>query len=131
MIANANSGQVFNIVSNFDLNNDTLFQDRPVGVTRNSGTTPPLFNLDFRYSRFVSIRDRTALEIFAEFTNLLNNCSIVQFNNVSIVLPTVTANSSGNYPTSDPATSPSARKAGSYSLESSSFSRIYPASSPS
>jgi hypothetical protein len=84
MIAMANSGQAFNIVSNLDLNNDTLLQDRPLGISRNAGTTPPLFNLDLRYSRFVSIRERFKLEFFAEFTNLFNINSIVQFNNVTV-----------------------------------------------
>jgi hypothetical protein len=90
VIAAANSGYAFNIVSNLDLNNDTLFQDRPLGVARNSGTTPPLFNLDLRYSRFIPLRERFSLEILAEFTNLFNINGIVQFNNVS-----VTTNSNG------------------------------------
>ncbi len=84
VIAMANSGQAFNIVSNLDLNNDTLLQDRPLGISRNAGTTPPLFNLDLRYSRFVSLRERLRLEFFAEFTNLFNINSIVQFNNVAV-----------------------------------------------
>jgi hypothetical protein len=90
VIATANSGYVFNVVSNLDLNNDTLLQDRPLGVARNSGTTPPLFNLDLRYSRFIPLRERLSVEILAEFTNLFNINAIVQFNNVS-----VTTNSNG------------------------------------
>ena len=84
IIAAANSGQAFNIVSNLDLNNDTLLQDRPIGVARNSGTTPPLFNLDLRYSRLIPLREKLRLELFAEFSNLFNVNSIVQYSNVSV-----------------------------------------------
>lgn len=83
--AYANSGTAFNIVSNSDLNADGLNnQDRPLGMPRNSGTTPPLYNLDLRYSRFVPLGDRFRLELFAEFTNVLNINSIVQYTNTSV-----------------------------------------------
>jgi len=84
VIANANSGSAFNIVSNLDLNNDGLRQDRPIGIERNSGTTPPVFNMDLRYSRTVPIGEKLRLELFAEFTNVFNINGIVQFNNVAV-----------------------------------------------
>jgi hypothetical protein len=84
VITYANSGQAFNIVSVLDLNQDGLRQDRPIGVPRNSGTTPPLFNLDLRYSRFVPFGERFRLELFAEFTNFFNVNSIVQYNNTTV-----------------------------------------------
>jgi hypothetical protein len=90
VIAYANSGERFNIVSNLDLNGDGVFgagitnSDRAVGIKRNSGTTPPQFNIDLRYSRFFNFRERYRLEVFGEFVNLLNLNSIVQFNNVTV-----------------------------------------------
>jgi hypothetical protein len=51
---------------------------------RNSGTTPPVFNLDLPYSRFFPIRNSSSFEAFVEFTNVLNVNRIVQFNNVSV-----------------------------------------------
>ncbi len=91
IIAAVNSGETFNIISNLDLNGDGVqTSDRPVGVKRNSGTTPPQFNVDLRYSRFFNLTERYKLEVFGEFVNLFNINSIVQFNNV-----TVTTNANG------------------------------------
>jgi hypothetical protein len=91
IIATANSGETFNIVSSTDINGDgATISDRPVGIKRNSGTTPPQFNVDLRYSRFFNFTERYKLEVFGEFQNLLNINSTVQFNNV-----TVTTNANG------------------------------------
>jgi hypothetical protein len=81
--AYANSGSAFNIVST-DINQDGLFQDRPLGVARNSGTTPPLFSVDLRYSRLVPIGEKFRLEVFADFANVFNVNSIVQYNNTTV-----------------------------------------------
>src|SRR5262249_51114996 len=73
VITTANSGETFNIISSVDLNGDGIrTSDRPVGIKRNSGTTPPLFNLDLRYSRFVNLTERYRVEVFGEFQNLFN-----------------------------------------------------------
>lgn len=91
ILATVNSGETFNLVSTADINNDGITGlDRPIGIKRNSGTTPPQFNVDLRYSRFFSLGERYKLEVFGEFVNLFNVNSIVQFNNV-----TVTTNASG------------------------------------
>jgi hypothetical protein len=91
IIATANSGETFNIVSTSDINGDgATISDRPVDIKRNSGTTPPLYNVDLRYSRFFNFTERYRLEVFGEFQNLFNINSIVQFNNV-----TVTTNANG------------------------------------
>ncbi|MEJ7576848.1 MAG: TonB-dependent receptor, partial [Pyrinomonadaceae bacterium] len=91
IIATANSGETFNIVSASDINNDGVAGlDRPVGIKRNSGKTPPQYNADLRYSRFFDFTERYRLEVFSEFQNLFNINSIVQFNNVA-----VTTNASG------------------------------------
>ena len=58
--------------------------DRPVGIRRNSGDTPPQFNADLRYSRFFKFTERYSLEVFGEFQNVFNINSIVQFTNVMV-----------------------------------------------
>jgi hypothetical protein len=86
-----NSGERFNIEADRDLNSDGLFgpgirnADRPVGVIRNSGKTPPQFSLDLRYSRFFDITERYKIEFFVEVVNLFNINSIVGYNNVRVV----------------------------------------------
>src|SRR5205823_5422896 len=73
IITTANSGETFNIIADSDLNGDGVStSDRPVGIKRNSGTTPPQFNTDLRYSRFFGFTERYKLEAFAEFQNLFN-----------------------------------------------------------
>lgn len=82
VITTANSGERFNIVSNVDLNEDGLTgSDRPVGIGRNSGKTPPQYNVDLRYSRFFNLTERFKMEAFAEATNIFNIRSIYQYNN--------------------------------------------------
>lgn len=91
MFATANSGETFNIVSTSDINDDGVIGlDRPIGIKRNSGNTPPQFNVDLRYSRFINLTERYKLEVFGEFVNLFNINSIVQFTSV-----TVTTNANG------------------------------------
>lgn len=86
IIATANSGETFNIISGLDLNGDgDLTSDRPVGIKRNSGKTPPQFNVDLRYSRFFNFTERYKIEVFGEFQNLFNINSIVGFNNVRVM----------------------------------------------
>lgn len=85
IIATANSGERFNIVSASDINGDgATISDRPVGILRNSGKTPPQYNFDLRYSRFFNLTERYNLEVFGEFQNLFNTGDIVQFNNVRV-----------------------------------------------
>lgn len=84
LIAMANSGERFNIVSEDDLNGDDFFFDRPVGLIRNSGRTPPKFNVDLRYSRFFKFTERFRLEAFGEFQNLFNINSIVGYSNTTV-----------------------------------------------
>lgn len=98
-IATANSGETFNIISDADLNGDGIqTSDRPVGIKRNSGNTPPQFNVDLRYSRFVDFGERYKLEIFGEFQNLFNINSIVGFNNVLVTTNATTGELIGGLP---------------------------------
>jgi hypothetical protein len=95
VIAIANSGERYNIVSAIDLNQDGVIgSDRPVGVGRNSGKTPPQYNVDLRYSRFFNFTERFKMEAFAEATNIFNIKSIFQYN--STVIPATGTDANGN-----------------------------------
>ena len=99
IIATANSGETFNIISNIDLNRDGIQgSDRPVGIKRNSGKTPPQYNVDLRFSRFFNFTDRYRLEAFAEFQNLFNINSIIGFNNVTVTTNAMTGELTGPLP---------------------------------
>ena len=108
IIATANSGERFTIgsgvltngsLSPLDLNLDRLsFSDRPVGIKRNSGKTPPQFNFDLRYSRFIDLTERYRLEMFVEIQNLFNVNSIVAYNNTLVPTNAATGELIGNLP---------------------------------
>ncbi len=99
LIGRANSGETFNIIANADLNGDGVqTSDRPVGINRNSGKTPPQYNVDLRYSRFVDFTERYRLEVFAEFQNLYNVNSIVGFTNVTVATDIATGQLIGDLP---------------------------------
>jgi hypothetical protein len=98
IIARANSGERFSVFSAFDLNNDGRFFDRPSGFRRNSETTPPQFNVDLRYSRFLNFGERSKIELFCEFTNLFNTNSIIGFTNTSVTTNQTTGELIGAFP---------------------------------
>ena len=99
IIANANSGEAFNIICDCDLNRDGFrSSDRPVGIKRNAGKTPPQFNADLRYSRFFNFTERYRLEVFGEFQNLFNVNSIVGFTNVTVTTNPLTGELVGGLP---------------------------------
>lgn len=99
IIATANSGETFNIVSTSDINGDgATISDRPIGIKRNLGKTPPQFNVDLRYSRFFNFTERYRLEVFGEFVNFFNVNSIVQFTNVTVATNPTTGELIGGLP---------------------------------
>lgn len=99
VIATANSGETFNIIPGTDLNRDGIFtSDRPVGISRNSGTTPPQFDVDLRYSRFFIFGEQYKLGISGELQNLFNTNSIVGFNNVAVNTSLLTGELIGTLP---------------------------------
>ena len=113
MIARASSGERFSPriapdASGPDLNNDGLaVPDRPIGIKRNSGKTPPQFNLDLRYSRFMNFTERYRLEVFGDVQNVFNTNNIVQFSDVTLPTDRLTGEMIGPMPdfetrTSDP-----------------------------
>lgn len=71
----------FNILTGNDRNLDTNFNDRPVGVGRNSGRGFNFAALDLRLSRRFRFTERFALETIAEGFNLLNHANLQLPNN--------------------------------------------------
>ena len=99
IIANANSGERFSILSGRDLNGDGISSsDRPVGFKRNSETTPPQFNLDLRYSRFINLAERYKLQVIGEVQNLFNVKSIIGYGNVVVPTNPITGEINGPIP---------------------------------
>ncbi len=82
-IVKAYSGPPFNITTGSDNNNDTVFNDRPVGVTRNTGNGPSSFDFDSRISKafHLSGRDHSErkLELAADAFNLFNHVNQQNF----------------------------------------------------
>jgi hypothetical protein len=72
----------FNILTGTDRNNDTNFNDRPVGMGRNTGRGFDFASLDLRLSRSIRIKERTELEAIIEGFNLLNRANYQVPNNV-------------------------------------------------
>ena len=64
IIATANNGEMYNIITSQDLNGDGILVDRPVSIVRNSGRTPKQFDVDLRYSRFVTAYRKIQIGIF-------------------------------------------------------------------
>jgi hypothetical protein len=85
IIVTANSGLPFNIRGNRDLNLDGVLNDRPNGITRNSGRLGRVFNVDLRYSRFIPINGTLRAELFAEAKNIFHTKNISGVNRVVAV----------------------------------------------
>jgi hypothetical protein len=80
------SGIPFNITTGQDNNHDTVANDRPLGVTRNTGRGPGLVQLDFRLTKLFRVprplnRDLASrnLEISLDAFNVLNHTNSVNF----------------------------------------------------
>ena len=73
------SGDVFNLGSNKNLNGDgsagAAFQ-RPLFVGRNTLRAPAVYEWNLRFSRSFRFKERARLEAFAESTNVLNHDNI-------------------------------------------------------
>jgi hypothetical protein len=80
------SGIPFNITTGADNNHDSVANDRPVGVTRNTGNGPSLLQLDVRATKLFRVwrpvnRDRSSpnLELSGDAFNLLNHPTYPNF----------------------------------------------------
>jgi hypothetical protein len=71
-IFSAASPLPFNIVTGADRNFDTSFNDRPVGIGRNTGQGFDFASLDLRLSRRFRFSERVGLEAIVESFNTLN-----------------------------------------------------------
>ncbi|HSB10704.1 MAG TPA: carboxypeptidase regulatory-like domain-containing protein [Blastocatellia bacterium] len=72
----------FNIVTGTDRNSDTNFNDRPIGVARNTGRGFDFASLDLRLSRRFDFTEHARLEVIAEAFNVLNRSNFQVPNNV-------------------------------------------------
>lgn len=87
-ILTAMSGDVFNIGSNRNLNNDPTIPNafqRPLFIGRNTYRGPATTQFDLRYSRHFPIRERWRPEFIAEFTNLFNKVNVTGVNTTAAV----------------------------------------------
>ncbi|HEY0544700.1 MAG TPA: carboxypeptidase regulatory-like domain-containing protein [Pyrinomonadaceae bacterium] len=71
----------FNILLGADRNNDTNFNDRPVGVGRNTGRGFDFASLDLRVSRRFNFTERLKLEALVEGFNVFNRANLQIPNN--------------------------------------------------
>jgi len=71
----------FNVLLGSDRNFDTNFNDRPVGVGRNTGHGFNFASLDLRLSRRIQLTERVDLQLLAEGFNVLNHANLGVPNN--------------------------------------------------
>jgi len=55
-IVNATSNRAYNITTGYDDNGDTVLNDRPDGVKRNTGIGPRAFNMDLRLTKTINLK---------------------------------------------------------------------------
>lgn len=71
----------FNILTGTDRNADTSFNDRPLGVGRNTGRGFDFSSLDLRLSRQFRLTEKASLELLIEGFNVLNRSNLTVPNN--------------------------------------------------
>jgi hypothetical protein len=86
-IASYASPLPFNIQLPNDRNGDTNFNDRPIGVGRNTGHGFDYRSLDLRVSRTFALTSRISIEALADAFNVLNRANYQAPNNI-ITSPT-------------------------------------------
>ena len=79
------SGFPFNIRTGFDINLDTINNDRPFAVGRNTGVGPWFFTTDLRVGRQIRFNgdNPLGLEIIFDAFNLFNRTNFKEVNNVT------------------------------------------------
>ncbi len=82
-VARVASGIPFNITTGLDNNGDTVFNDRPPGVTRNTGHGPGYANVDLRFGKTFRLKGRDhnpkQFELAADAFNVLNHVNFKNF----------------------------------------------------
>jgi Carboxypeptidase regulatory-like domain len=82
-ILSLTSGVPYDINTGFDSNYDTAFNDRPPGVTRNTGNGPAFANLDLRCSKSFRLSeeqsDARRLEVGVDGFNALNHVNFKDY----------------------------------------------------
>src|SRR6266568_6383132 len=77
------SGIPFNITTGLDNDGDTVFNDRPPGVTRNTGHGPGYANVDLRFGKTFRLKGRDhnpkQFELAADAFNVLNHVNYKNF----------------------------------------------------
>jgi hypothetical protein len=87
-LVRANSGQPFNLLVGYDLNQDRhVNTDRPPFAGRNTGRGPTFWTLDLRLARTVSLGEKANIEFMAEGFNVFNRLNFRGVNNVVGVIP--------------------------------------------
>jgi hypothetical protein len=71
----------FNIVTGNDRNFDTNFNDRPVGIGRNTGRGFDFASFDVRLSKRFRFTERVSIDALAEGFNILNRSNLQLPNN--------------------------------------------------
>jgi hypothetical protein len=82
MLANISSGDEESIVTSTVLNNDPIgAPQRPLGIGRDTVTTPAVYQIDMRYTRTLySYRERLNVKFLAEANNVFNTRNITSTN---------------------------------------------------
>lgn len=72
----------YSVLLNFDRNNDTALNDRPVGIGRNTARGFNYSSFDVRLSRTLTLSERLRLQVMAESFNTFNRTNRAVPNNV-------------------------------------------------
>ncbi len=82
-VARVASGNPFNVTTGLDNNGDTVFNDRPPGITRNTGRGPGYANVDLRFGKTFHLKGRDhnpkQFELAADALNVLNHVNYKNF----------------------------------------------------
>ena len=79
-VVNLASGYPVDITTGFDDNRDTVANDRPAGLTRNTGQGPGFAQLDVRFTKYFTLpRDESELHFNIDAFNVLNRTNFANF----------------------------------------------------
>lgn len=74
------SGLPFTPVTGSDLNGDTTYSDRPVGMGYHTYQLPTYYEIDMRADRTIRVGEKGSLEVFAEALNVPNHENVTTEN---------------------------------------------------